>query len=79
MKKYQTIQDTLSDLRGDVTLIRLCLQGLMEGAGERRLEELYWLWRLSDHMEQHVSGAEDLLRSQEGLEIFPNFVYNIEN
>lgn len=67
MQAYQTIWDALSDLRGDATLIRLCLQGLMEGAGERRLEELYWLWRLSERMEQHVSNAEDLLQSSRYL------------
>lgn len=62
MKDQHILQDTLFDLRGDVILIRLCLQGLMEEAKGSRLEELYCLWRLSDYLEQHVGEVENLLQ-----------------
>lgn len=46
-----TLEDAMSGLQEDVLLIRLCLQGLMEEAHGRRLDELSCLWRLSDYLE----------------------------
>lgn len=62
MNDQHILQDTLTDLRGDVILLRLCLQGLLEDAKGRRAEELCCLWRLSDYLEQHVGEVESLLQ-----------------
>ena len=63
MKNQQTLQDTLIDLRGDVTLLRLCLRALLDSAKGRSEEELCCLWRLSDYLEQHVGEVESLLQN----------------
>lgn len=62
MKDQHILQDTLTDLRGDVILLRLCLRSLMDEAKDRRLEELHRLWRLSDYLEQHTGEVESLLQ-----------------
>ena len=60
---YQyTVNEAMTDLRGDVILLRLCLQGLLDGAKGRRAEELCCLWRLSDYLEQHVGEVEKFLQ-----------------
>lgn len=61
MSDPYTLEDAMSGLQEDVLLIRLCLQGLMEEAHGRRLDELSCLWRLSDYLEQHVGEVETLL------------------
>ena len=62
MNRQYALQETWTDLRGDVILLRLCLQGLLENATGRRKEELCGLWRLTDYLEQHVGEAEQLLQ-----------------
>ncbi len=63
---YQyTLNDAMTDLRGDVILLRLCLQGLLSDAKGCQAEKLCCLWRLSDHLEQHVGEVEQLIAAAE--------------
>jgi len=61
MKNLYAMEETLSELRGDVLLLRFCLRGLLEDAEGRREQELRCLWRLSGCLEQHMNDVENLL------------------
>lgn len=61
MKNFYFMEETLSDLREDVMLLRYCLRGLLEDAEGQGEKELQCLWRLSDYLEQHVGDVERML------------------
>ena len=58
-ERQSDLQEAIRDAQEELFLLRCTLQSLMEA--EKRLE-FHILWRLSDYLQQHISGIPRLCR-----------------